>query len=206
MARLCRFRTWLPPPGRGVVQHVCHLQGPPRCRSSGSSESSSEWPSHLFPEARAGPHPGTLPAVPVSPAGPSPASFLPRVKVILAPRCHLSDHTCWPSSRTSPTGPRCTSASASCWARTESRGEAVAAPAGPVDRSGRGPWGSVRQPLRQFGPQRQGPLMTSRPLISTAPGFPGTRGLARSPAGALLARHAMQGCPRKGTLWQASPL
>lgn len=49
--------------------------------------------------------------------------FLPRAKVILAPRCRLSDPTCWPSSLTSPAGPRCISVSASCWARTGSRGE-----------------------------------------------------------------------------------
>lgn len=51
------------------------------------------------------------------------ASFLPRAKVSLAPRCPLSGLTSWPSSRTSPIGPRCTSASACCWARTGSTGE-----------------------------------------------------------------------------------
>lgn len=51
------------------------------------------------------------------------ASFLPRAKVSLARRCPLSGPTSWPSSRTSPIGPRCTSASGSCWARTGSTGE-----------------------------------------------------------------------------------
>lgn len=58
-------------------------------------------------------------------------SFLRRAKVIRAPRCHLSDPTCSPSSLTSPAGPRCTSVSVSCWARTGSRGLRAPPPALP---------------------------------------------------------------------------
>lgn len=132
------FARAFPPLGLGPVRHACRREAPARpgvhaalllqrelhglrevARVSvpcGSSRASS-----LDPACKAR-----------EPTGPSQAAFLPRVKVISAPRCHLSDRTCWPSSRTSPTGPRCTSASASCWARTESRGEAVA-PAGLVE-------------------------------------------------------------------------
>lgn len=49
--------------------------------------------------------------------------FLLRAKASRASRCHPSAPTSWPSSRTSPAGPRCTSASASCWAAARSRGE-----------------------------------------------------------------------------------
>lgn len=71
------------------------------------------------------------------------ASFFPRAKVSPAPRCPLSGPTSWPSSRTSPIGPRCTSASGSCWARTGSTGEPLLPPA-----SGQGPSGDAAPRLR----------------------------------------------------------
>lgn len=109
--------------------------------------------------------------------GPSRVSFFPRAKVIQAPRCRLSDPTCWPSSLTSPAGPRCTSVSASCWARTGSRG-ARACPTPPPPG---GPGG---------GGQRRG--ASGHPIRAPHPAW-----LPWVP-GALLARPSLHWHPGRG--------
>lgn len=97
---------------------------------------------------------GSRPDGQSAPQGPSLVCFLPRAKVILAPRCHLSDPTCWPCSLTSPAGPHCISVSASCWARTGSRGEHPSPHPSPQARrhggSIEGPSGHVAQPWNGF--------------------------------------------------------
>ena len=97
---------------------------------------------------------GPIPLFSVARAGTTQASFLPRAKVSRALTCPLFDPTSWPSSRTSPTGPRCTGASAFCWARAGSTGERRLPPAlhCPGD-SGAAPWGPQ---VSESGPRPSG--------------------------------------------------
>lgn len=97
---------------------------------------------------------GSRPGGPSAPQGPSLVCFLPRAKVILAPRCHLSDPTCWPCSLTSPAGPHCISVSASCWARTGSRGEHPSPHPSPQARRHGGSIGGPSGHVAQRSPHR----------------------------------------------------
>lgn len=134
------------------------------------------------------------------------ASFLPRAKVSPAPRCPLSGPTSWPSSRTSPIGPRCTSASASCWARTGSTGE----PSLPPTSAARGPAGTRHEArhLTQHLPssflRALQPFLPS-PGCTTAPGrgpFSGHCFLGTEHAGPV---SLLQVTIRAGSQAQSSP-
>lgn len=120
---------------------------------------------------------GPIPLFSVARAGTTQASFLPRAKVSRALTCPLFDPTSWPSSRTSPTGPRCTGAFAFCWARAGSTGERRLPPAlhCPGDTVGRHP-GALRclsQVLAHLA--SLGPGLTGLPagVLPAGPNVPG---------------------------------